>query len=393
MYKLLMVKYGELGLKGKNKSIFINKLVKNIQRSLADLPERQVTSTWGRVLVPVYGEADMADAIERVKRVFGIYSISPALEAEKDMEAIGAGAVRVLKDALPKGGSFKIETRRSDKTFPLTSPEISQQIASLVFRNVGEEYVAQMQNPDKIIQIEVRNEGAYIYGENIPGAKGMPVGSGGKAVVMLSGGIDSPVAGWMAMKRGVTVEGVHFHSYPFTSERAKEKVIDLCKEWSKWSGNKIILHVVYFTNIQKAIRANCPEEYGITIMRRMMFRLAERIAHERGALAIYTGESVGQVASQTLESMYTINNVTNMPVLRPLVGMDKEEIMEIAKKIDTYDISIRPYEDCCTIFLPPHPKIRPRLAAAIEMEAKLDIEGLLREALEKTEVLYIQAED
>jgi len=220
----------------------------------------------------------------------------------------------------------------------------------------------------------------------------LPVGSSGRAVLMLSGGIDSPVAGWMAMKRGVTIEAVHFHSFPFTSERAKQKVIDLCELLAGWGG-KIRLHVVHFTEIQKAIRQNCREEYGITIMRRMMFRLAERIARENKAFAIYTGESVGQVASQTLESMFTINHVTNMPVLRPLVGMDKEEIISIAQRIGTFEISIRPYEDCCTVFLPEYPKIRPRLDEAMAMEEKLDIEGLIKEALEKTEVMEIVQEE
>ncbi|MEN3003991.1 tRNA sulfurtransferase [Dehalobacterium formicoaceticum] len=365
MYELILVRYGELGLKGKNKSQFINRLVLNIKRGIKGLAPREVISTWGRIWVPVRDDLDQT--IERLQQVFGIYSVSPVIKVEKNLSAIQEAALKVLHDALPQGGSFKVETRRPDKTFPMLSPEHT-------------------------IQVEIRSEGAFVYGQVIPCAKGLPVGSSGRAVLMLSGGIDSPVAGWMAMKRGVTIEAVHFHSFPFTSERAKQKVIDLCQVLALWGG-KIRLHVVHFTEIQKAIRQNCREEYGITIMRRMMFRLAERIAAENKAFAIYTGESVGQVASQTLESMYTINQVTNMPVLRPLVGMDKEEIIKISQSIKAFDISIRPYEDCCTIFLPDYPKIRPRLEEAIMMEEKLDVEALIREALEKTEVLEIIQEE
>lgn len=390
MYKLILVRYGELGLKGKNKSQFINRLVINIKRGLKGLAPREVLSTWGRIWVPV--EDDLEETIKRLQQVFGIYSVSPVIQTEKDLDSVKEAALKVLHDSLPQGGTFKVETRRTDKTFPRTSPEISKEIGSYLFANSPDIYQAEMHHPEHTVDVEIRKEGAFVYGQVIPGAKGLPVGSSGRAVLMLSGGIDSPVAGWMAMKRGVTIEAIHFHSFPFTSERAKQKVIDLCEVLSGWGG-KIRLHVVHFTEIQKAIRQNCREEYSITIMRRMMFRLAERIALKNKAFAIYTGESVGQVASQTLESMFTINNVTNMPVLRPLVGMDKEEIIKIAQGIHTFDISIRPYEDCCTVFLPDYPKIRPRLEEAVLMEEKLDIEGLLQEALEKTEVLEIVQEE
>lgn len=390
MYELILVRYGELGLKGKNKAQFINRLVLNIKRAIKGLATREVVSTWGRIWVPV--EDDLEATIERLQQVFGIYSVSPVIKTEKNLEAIQKAALRVLHDALPQGGTFKVETRRSDKTFPMLSPEISKAVGSYLFANSPDIYRADMYHPQHTIDVEIRGEGAFVYGQVIPGAKGLPVGSSGRAVLMLSGGIDSPVAGWMAMKRGVTIEAVHFHSFPFTSERAKQKVIDLCQVLAGWGG-KIRLHVVHFTEIQKAIRQNCREDYGITIMRRMMFRLAERIARESKAYAIYTGESVGQVASQTLESMFTINDVTNMPVLRPLVGMDKEEIIQIAREIGTFDISIRPYEDCCTVFLPDYPKIRPRLDEARVLEEKLDIEGLVKEALEKTEILEIVREE
>jgi thiamine biosynthesis protein ThiI len=386
MYELLLVRYGELGLKGKNKSQFINRLVINIKRSLRDLAPREVKFTWGRIWVPVIN--DLEQTVQKLQRVFGIYSISPVIKTDKTLEAIQEAALKVLHDSLPQGGTFKVETRRSDKTFPLKSPDISKTVGAYLFRNSPDIYKADMYHPQHTVNVEVRAEGAFVFGRVIPGAKGLPVGSGGKAVLLISGGIDSPVAGWMALKRGVTFEAVHFQSFPFTSERAKEKVLDLCRVLAGWGGT-IQLHVVHFTEIQKAIRQGCREEYGITIMRRMMFRIAERIAKKRKAYAIYTGESVGQVASQTLESMFTINNVTNVPVLRPLVGMDKEEIIKIAEKIGTFEISIRPYEDCCTIFLPDYPKIRPRLDEAEGMEANLDIEELINEALEKTEILKI----
>lgn len=390
MYELLLVRYGELGLKGKNKYQFINRLVLNIKRSIKGLAPREVVSTWGRIWVPVVDDLDQT--IERLQKVFGIYSVSPVIKTEKDLGAIQKAALKVLHDSQPEGGTFKVETRRSDKTFPMLSPEISKEVGSYLFANSPDIYQAEMYHPQHVIDVEIRAEGAFVYGQMIPGAKGLPVGSSGRAVLMLSGGIDSPVAGWMAMKRGVTVDAIYFHSSPFTSERAKQKVIDLCKVLAGWGG-KMRLHVVHFTEIQKAIRQNCREEYGITIMRRMMFRLAEGIALNNKASAIYTGESVGQVASQTLESMFTINNVTNMPVLRPLVGMDKEEIIQFAERIGTFDISIRPYEDCCTLFLPSYPKIRPRLDEAIKLEEKLDIEALLQEAWAKTEILEIVQEE
>ena len=389
MYQLLLLRYGELGLKGKNKNSFIHQLQKNIVYALRDLSPRKVTSTWGRIMVPL--QDDLDQVVERLQHVFGIYSMSPVLQVEKSLQGLEEGAMRILKEALPDGGTFKIETRRADKNFPMLSPDISLAVAQYLFDRLDDRYDADMYHPQKTIHLEIRAEGAYVYGTVVPGAKGMPVGTGGRAVLMLSGGIDSPVAGWYGLKRGVDVIAVHFHSFPFTSERAKEKVVDLCKELAKWHYHPVKLYTVYFTDIQKEIRALCPENYGITIMRRMMFRLAQTIAAQNEALAIYTGESVGQVASQTLESMYTIGEVTDLPILRPLVGMDKEEIMAIAQRIGTYDISIRPYEDCCTIFLPAFPKIRPKRAEAAQMETNLPIAQLIAAALAKTEVSYIHA--
>lgn len=389
-YRYLMVKYGELGLKGKNKQQFINKLVKNIEIAVESSKPRKVINNWGRLLVPV--SHDIPEIIDRLEKVFGIYALCPVVEVKKDMDKIKEAAWEVLQDALPRGGSFKVESRRSDKTFPLISPEISKHVAGYIFSKEDDRFEADMYNPDTVVNVEIRNEAAYIYSEVIPGAKGLPVGTAGHAVVMLSGGIDSPVATWMAMKRGVVVDAVHFESYPFTSERAKEKVIDLCYGLSRWNNGPIRLHCVHFTEIQKAIHENCREDYGITLMRRFMVRIAERIAKQNNGKAIYTGESLGQVASQTLESMFCINEVTNMPILRPLVGMDKEEIMALAQKIGTYSTSIRPYEDCCTVFLPKYPKIRPRVDEAKKQEEKLDVEGLIKDALEKTEIMNIWVE-
>ena len=389
MKQLILIRYGELGLKGKNKNQFINRLVENIEHACCDMAGFSVRSTWGRIWVEV-DTAAYSQTVDRLRRVFGIYSMSPVLSVPRELSAIQQAAYDILCQCLPQGGAFKVETRRADKTFPMTSPEISRAVANDLFRRLDQRYWADMHNPPFTLQIEIRGEGNFVYGETIPGAGGLPVGCGGKAALMLSGGIDSPVAGWMALKRGVSVQGIHFYSFPFTGEQSKQKVLELAHILAAWQGAPFTLHVVYFTEIQKAIHQYCREDYGITLMRRMMFRLAERIAKQNRCLAIYTGESVGQVASQTLESMSVINEVTNMPILRPLIGMDKEEIMAIAKKIGTFDTSILPYEDCCTIFLPKYPKIRPRLDEAKQMEDALDIEALLAEALDKTETLIIE---
>ncbi|MDR2713758.1 MAG: tRNA 4-thiouridine(8) synthase ThiI [Clostridiales bacterium] len=391
MYKLLLVRYGELGLKGKNRNQFINCLVKNIKAALSDLPPRRVESTWGRILIEVGDDFDLV--VQALSQVFGIYSFSPVLEASWQMEAIFEAALQVLLDALPAGGSFKVESKRSDKNFPLESPEISRRAASYLFDRIGEEYRADMHHPEATVNIEIRTEGAYVYGQSLPGAKGLPVGCGGRVMLLLSGGIDSPVAGWMAMKRGAALEAVHFHSFPFTGEKSKEKVIDLCRLLSRRQGAPVKLHVVHFTEMQKAIHEHCREEYGITIMRRMMFRIAEKIARRRSALALYTGESLGQVASQTLESMSVINDVVKLPVLRPLVGLDKEEIIKIAQQIGSFETSILPYEDCCTIFLPNYPKIRPRINETEAEEAKFAWEELLKDCLGNIETLVIGVRD
>lgn len=384
MYKLLLLRYGELGLKGKNKGQFIKRLQENIKRAL---PDKEVINTWGRLWLPL--DNDLDETLAALKNVFGLYSVSPVIKCSRDLEEIAAAAKTVLVNSTSPGQSFKIESRRSDKTFPLKSPELSAKIGGMVLAQVGDTYPVDVRNPEQRIDIEVRNEGVYVYGETIPMAGGLPVGSSGKAVVMLSGGIDSPVCAYLAMKRGVKVEFIHFHSFPYTSERAKEKVIDLATVLAKYCGS-VKLHVVHFTDIQMEIRKSCQEDYTITMMRRFMYRIAQRIAESRNAKAIYTGESVGQVASQTLESMLAINEAITMPVLRPLCGFDKEEIIKLSQKIGCFDISIRPYEDCCTIFLPEFPKIRPKLADCLAMEEKMDIDGLIEDALSKSYVLHIK---
>ena len=395
MYKHLLVRYGELGLKGKNKIRFIQRLTRNIKVALSGMSGVEVRYTWGRIWVSLADASQLDEATELLQKVFGIYSISPVLQCpresdtETSFKTMSEAALRVLQAALPSGGTFKVETRRADKTFPIPSPEVSKRVAAYLFGNIDGSFSAQMHNPQVTVDLEIREEGVYVYGQSIAGAKGFPVGSSGKAMLLLSGGIDSPVAGWMAMKRGVIVEAIHFYSFPFTGEQSKQKVIDLCRLLSVWRGAGIKLHIAYFTDIQKAIREHCPEEYGITIMRRMMFRIAERLGTGRQCLALVTGESIGQVASQTLESMSVINNAVSIPVLRPLVGMDKEEIIAVSERIGAFDISIRPYADCCTVFLPPHPVIRPRITEAEKYEQALNIERLISESLAKSESITV----
>jgi thiamine biosynthesis protein ThiI len=390
--QLILIRYGELGLKGKNRHLFVGRLARNIRSALKGLEGWQVRVTWGRLWLEIDRQQSAA-AIERLKRVFGIYSLSPVIAAAKDIGDFAEKAYQILLRALPAGGSFKIETRRTDKSFPLMSPEVSRETANIVFARLDQQgnslYTADMHNPELTIDIEIRAEGAFVYGETIPCAGGLPVGCSGKAAVMLSGGIDSPVAAWLAMKRGVAIEAIHFHSSPFTGEKAKEKVYELCKILAKWQGAPIKLHMVHFTEIQKAIYANCDETYGITLMRRFMYRIAEKIALKRRCLAVYTGESVGQVASQTLQSLATINAVVTIPVLRPLIAMDKEEIMSKAQDLGSFQTSILPYEDCCTVFLPQYPKIRPLVSEAENLEKNLDINSLIEDALAKTEKLII----
>jgi len=382
-YDVILIRYGELALKGKNRDLFEEALVRNVKSILRSFPEIKVRRNYGRMYVELNGED--ADAVmERLQRVFGISSFSPTVQVEPDEEVIKQRALELIQQIKPEPKTFRVETRRADKRFPKTSMEMSRSVGTHILRNMPAIKV-DVHQPEAVVNVEIRAEGTYISSQTIPGPGGLPVGASGKVLLLLSGGIDSPVAGWMMMKRGVTLEAIHFHSYPFTSERSLEKVRDLAHKLTRWGGT-IRLHVVPFTEIQTAIRQKCPEDYLITIMRRFMMRISQQIAEKTGALALATGESLGQVASQTLESMNTINQVVSIPILRPLIGMDKTEITEISRRIDTYELSILPFEDCCTIFTPKNPVTRPKPHVAARFEEKLDVDALVADAVNRTEV-------
>ncbi len=385
-YDHILIRYGELGLKGKNINQFIQRLQGNIQKAVAPFPNVQVTRSSGRMFVLLKGH-DPAPVLEACRKVFGIYSMSLAMKVDNDLEAIKAGALKTLQEA-DAGKTFKVSVRRANKQFPINSQEMNQLLGAHLLKNT-EGFSVDVHEPDIDVQVEIRQKATYIYSEVIPGAKGLPVGTGGKTLLLLSGGIDSPVAGYLMMKRGVEVEMLHFHSPPFTSERAKQKVLDLSKALSEYGG-KIKVHLVPFTKLQQKIFSEMPERYGMTIMRRMMFTIAERVCQKEKILSITTGESLGQVASQTMASMHAINEVTNLPVIRPLIALDKEEIIELAKDIGTYDISIRPYEDCCTIFVPASPVTNPKRDKVVALEQKVDFEAEIQEAIEGIEVLEIE---
>lgn len=389
--ELLLVRYGEIGLKGKNRAHFLNILVDNIKHGLKEIPSAHVYRTQGRLYVEWSGE-QRETVYHVLGSTFGVVSFSPAVKVKPTLEAIFKEAARALADHLENATepvrTFKVEARRANKDFPLNSLELNRKVGAHLLA-VHPELGVDVHRPDVTVNIEVRDEGVLIFSRVIPGPGGLPVGSSNRAMCLLSGGIDSPVAAWFAMKRGIRLEAVHFHSFPFTSERSLQKVMDLCRVLAKYSG-WMTLHIVHFTEIQTELQKKVPDSFGITIMRRFMVRIAERLAKERDGLALVTGESVGQVASQTLESMVAINDVTNMPILRPLVSFDKAEIIEHAQQIGTYDISILPYEDCCTLFVPKRPQTRPKLDRTRELESVLDVEGLIERALAQTrrEIIY-----
>ncbi|MDR5694092.1 MAG: tRNA uracil 4-sulfurtransferase ThiI [Armatimonadota bacterium] len=388
MNRLYLVSYGEVALKGGNRPFFLRRLVRNVEEALEGLGEVQVRERFGRILVHT-GAAE-EHVLSRLRRVFGVTSVSPAWAVPWDVEEIARAARSLVEEALTRDSpsTFKVDTRRADKRFPLTSMELNARIGAFLQEQFPHLRV-RLEDPDLVISIEIREE-AYLYSRRIPGPGGLPVGTSGRAVALISGGIDSPVAAWMAAKRGLEVIPVHFHSFPFTSERSKEKVLEICRVLSAWTG-PLKVWIVYFTEIQRAIQLHAPEDLRVILMRRMMMRLAERIAHREGALAIVTGESLGQVASQTLESIAVIEEATGMPVFRPLIGFDKTEITARAREIGTYEISILPYEDCCSLFVPAHPRTRPELQEVVRREASLPIEGLLEEALQKSQIAFIHA--
>ncbi|SFS80292.1 tRNA uracil 4-sulfurtransferase ThiI [Marininema halotolerans] len=386
MNDLILVRYGELALKGKNRTDFENRLLENMRTKLHTYPGVKVKKTFGRIFVEP-GENPVEPIIEALTDVFGIVGISVARRVESDLEMIKKAAVQLVQEQMPVPRTFKVVARRAQKNFPHRSNELNRVVGGEVLRNVDGIRV-DVHQPELELRIEVRGEETYLYGQDIQGAGGLPVGSSGRVMLLLSGGIDSPVAAYLALKRGATVEAIHFHSYPFTSERAKQKVVDLAQELTRYGGN-IRLHVVPFTEIQTQIRSKCKDSYMITIMRRMMMRIAEETARRQKALALVTGESLGQVASQTLESMHVINHVVRIPILRPLIGMDKQDIMTISKKIGTYETSILPYEDCCTVFQPKSPVTRPRLELCEEMEKGLDVDALVKEAVDGIETIRL----
>ncbi len=386
---LILLKYGEIALKGLNKPLFERKLLDNIKSRLDRIGKFSVRRAQSTVYVEALDEsADMQQALKILEKIFGIVNICPVVKCEKNMESIAKTAIECVNELSPDGKSFKVEAKREDKKFPLNSPQIARELGGMILEGIDGLSV-DVHNPDIMVNVEIRGE-AYVYTSKVKGAGGMPVGTNGKATILLSGGIDSPVAGFMISKRGVELEAVHFHSHPYTSDRAKEKVIDLAKEMAQYCG-KIRLHIVPFTEIQLDIIDKCPENYLTVIMRRIMMRIAEKISVSNGSAALITGESIGQVASQTMESLVCTDNAVSIPVFRPLIGMDKEEIVAISKKIETYETSILPYEDCCTIFVPKHPKTKPNLAEIIEAEKALSkIEEMIDKAIDEEEILVIK---
>ncbi len=391
MKNVILVRYGEIILKGLNRPVFEEKLSVNIKKSIYSLGKVSIIRSQGRIFIEPHDEGyDFEAALERLVKVFGIVSVSLVWKIDSEFDTIKEYSLKMAQELVLRKAyaTFKVETKRGNKRFPMQSPEISREIGAYILSGLPSLKV-DVNAPDFILYIEVR-EDTYIYSEKIPSNGGMPLGTNGKAMLLLSGGIDSPVAGWMMAKRGVEIEAVHFYSYPYTSERAKEKVIDLAKIMAGYC-YRIKLHIVPFTGIQVQINDNCPEEQLTIIMRRAMMVISERLAAKAGALALITGESMGQVASQTIQSLAVTNAAVKMPVFRPLIGMDKNEVIEIARRIGTFETSILPYEDCCTVFVAKHPKTRPQLQKVIELEAGIGLESLIDKAIQDTEIIEIKA--
>jgi len=388
MKEIILIKNGELALKGLNRSNFEDALIKNMRRRLKNLGDFTIRKAQSTIYFePQSEDFDFEEALSRISRVFGIAAFSRACVCEKNIEDILSKAVVYLKGDLENIKTFKVEAKRADKHFPLTSPEICRELGGTLLSAYPHLRV-DVHNPDLIVNVEIRDFAAYVRGEQLPGAGGLPVGTAGTASILISGGIDSPVAAWTMAKRGLRLNAIHFASPPYTSARAEMKVRKLLSKVAAYSGC-INLAIVPFTEIQDEIAENCPEDYFTLIMRRMMMRISERLSRKEGSLALITGESLGQVASQTLPALVTTDSVVNMPVLRPLIGMDKEEIIRISRNIDTFETSILPYEDCCTVFTPKHPKTRPTLELCEEAEKNLKIEELIEKAIKNTEYSYI----
>lgn len=389
MKEIILIKDGELSLKGLNRRNFEDKMVATIRRRLKNLSKVSVERSQSAIYIkPVDDGFDFDEALDRVSRIFGIAAFSRACVCQKDMGDILAKAPEYLKDTMSKIKTFKVEAKRADKTFPLTSPEISREVGAALLSAFPHLRV-DVHNPDEIITVEIRDFAAYIRGGQIKGAGGLPVGTAGRAQVLISGGIDSPVAAYTMAKRGLVLNAIHFASPPYTSIRAEQKVKILLSKVARYSG-VIKLAIVPFTEIQEEIAKHCPEDYFTLIMRRMMMRIACRVSETDGCLGLITGESLGQVASQTLPAIAATDEVCTMPVLRPLIGMDKEEIIAISKKIDAFETSILPYEDCCTVFTPKHPHTRPKPGQCDEAEKNLETEALIERAIAGIEYSYIE---
>ena len=388
MKEIILLKNGEIALKGLNRSVFEDKLISNARRRLEELGKFGFRKAQSTIFVePKDEDFDLDEAVDILQKVYGIIALTKAAVVEKDFEAIKETAITYLKDELMEAKTFKVDAKRSDKSFPLKSPEICRELGGYILEHFPHLSV-DVHNPDVNVVVEVRDNAAYVHGKQLPGAGGIPVGSGGRALLLLSGGIDSPVAGAMMAKRGLEVYAIHFASPPYTSERAKQKVITLAEKMTAYCG-RMNLFVVPFTEIQERIKDDCPEELFTIIMRRYMMRIACRIARQQDCEALVTGESVGQVASQTIQAMACTDAVADMPVFRPVVGMDKEEIIKISHKIDTFETSILPYEDCCTVFTPKHPRTKPVLKFVEQAEQAMDMENLIDRAVKGTECMKI----
>lgn len=388
---IFIVRCGEVALKGMNKPYFERMLVDRIKKNVKQFDNVDVRRHEGLIFVRADKSNDKEALIKEISKVFGVASISPAVEAESHLDAIGEEAVKYMLDLIETRGikTFKVEAKRADKNFPVKSPDIARIIGAKVL--IGCKVLkVDVHNPDVHLFVDVRHDKSYIYQQKIAGFGGLPLGTNGKGMVLLSGGIDSPVAAWMMAKRGMVIEAVHFHSYPYTSPRAQEKVEELAGIVASYCGN-FKMHVINLLPIQEQIVSNCPEEETTILVRRFMMRIAEKIAEKNRAMMLITGENLGQVASQTAEALVVTDNCVKMPVMRPLIAMDKVDIMDKAEEIGTYETSIQPYEDCCTVFLPKHPTTRPKLERIEESESRLDVEGLVKAAVESEEIVHIRA--
>lgn len=384
LWKEILIRYGELTTKGRNRKDFIHQLKHNIKYIFSDIGSLTIRSERDRMHIELENEEQFEKIVERLPRVFGIQSFSPVAMCEKDLGVIQQTAQKIMDRYKDKSITFKVEVHRSDKSFPYQTYDIQKAVGGFLLKH-NPNLSVDVKNPDVELRVEIRKEAAYLMSEIIYGAAGMPVGSNGRSLLLLSGGIDSPVAGYLIMKRGVRIDAIHFFSPPYTSEQSLQKVKDLANELTKF-GSSIRLHVIPFTELQVLIKDTVPAEMLMTTTRRMMMKIADRVREEIGALGLVTGESLGQVASQTLESLTAINAVTNTPILRPLLSFDKLEIIDIAQQIGTYEISIKPYEDCCTIFTPANPKTRPKLERVTHFESQVDFDEYIERAVKNREV-------